>query len=75
MAVFMDKNTKHTLAQLDLLEIKLRACEKQLQKIGRSQVPVYFGVPTLAREGFTNVYQALAQMRFWLTGQGFPPEG
>ncbi len=75
MAVFMDKNTKHTLAQLDLLEIKLRACEKQLQKIGRAKVPVYFGMPDHAREGFVCLYQALQEMRFLLTGQGLPPEG
>ena len=75
MAVFMDEITKHTLEQINLLEMRLRVCERQFARIGRAKVPVYFGMPDRAREGFVCLYQALQEMRFVLTGQGFPPEG
>lgn len=55
----MDKITRRTLRQLKELEKDLQKCQARLEKIGRARVPVYFGVPSKAIDGFSQLYSSL----------------
>ena len=59
----MDKATAQALQKLDPLEADLRRCQSFLTHIAKAQVPVYFGVPTKAKDGFQALYSALHEMK------------
>ena len=71
----MDKITAQTLHKLDKLEKDLQKCQARLAKIGCARVPVYFGVPFKARDGFTLLYSALHDMKSILQNRPQDIEG
>ena len=71
----MDKITAQTLCELEELEKDLQKCQARLQKIGQAHVPVYFGVPFKARNGFTLLYSALHDMKSILQNRPEKIEG
>jgi len=71
----MDKITAQTLRELDKLEKDLRKCQARLEQIGRARVPVYFGVPFKARDGFRVLFSTLSDMKSILQNRPQDIEG
>lgn len=71
----MDKITQQTFNRLENLRRDLQKCQQRLVNIGKTNVPIYFGVPNCAGEGFRLVYSALDQMQKELLEDPSYPKG